>query len=280
MPNWQKQNDEEEKEDWLVTYADAITLLMAFFVMLVSFSKVDIPMYEQVAAGIRNEIGKHDEVPVTKVMALELQDVIYNMEADQVAKVSTDDKGVVLEMASSAFYKAGSADIREEAFPVLEKIAGALNEPRFRNYTIEIEGHTDDDPISSLRYPSNWELSAGRASGVVRFFGDEGIDMTRMKAVGLADTQPKVPNRTPEGNPIPENMAQNRRVVVRVSPMSLEQQRQRQVGFEELLEESKRSGGVVSTPMNAPQGPMGLPNPDPEVRAREEQTLPPELRQQ
>ncbi|MCB2099544.1 MAG: flagellar motor protein MotB, partial [Rhodobacterales bacterium] len=69
MPNWQKQNDEEEKEDWLVTYADAITLLMAFFVMLVSFSKVDIPMYEQVAAGIRNEIGKHDEVPVTKVMA-------------------------------------------------------------------------------------------------------------------------------------------------------------------------------------------------------------------
>ena len=108
----------------------------------------------------------------------------------------------------------------------------------------------------------------------------DGIDMTRMKAVGLADTQPKVPNRTPEGNPIPENMAQNRRVVVRVSPMSLEQQRQRQVGFEELLEESKRSGGVVSTPMNAPQGPMGLPNPDPEVRAREEQTLPPELRQQ
>jgi len=217
-----KASDEEPEEDWLTTYADAITLLMAFFVMLVSFSKVDIPLYEQVAAGIRNEIGKRDTQSPMQILQVDLQDVVYNMEVEDVVQVDTDDEGVRLELASSGFYRAGSADIRDDAVPVLANLAIALAAPRYRDYVIEVEGHTDDDPISTVRFPSNWELSAGRAARVVRFFIDEGLDPGRMKAAGYAETRPKVPNRTRDGTPIPDNQAENRRVIIRLYPKAIE----------------------------------------------------------
>lgn len=210
---------EEESEDWLTTYADAITLLMAFFVMLVSFSKIDIAIFEKVAAGIAQEIGGSDiETPVER-LKVDIQDIVYGMDADEVVKISTDDKGVVIEMDSSAFYKPGTADIREEAIPLLERTFKALMAPSYRYFMVEVDGHTDDDPISTPKFPSNWELSAGRAAAVVRFFESQGMTSTRLKAVGYAATQPKVPNRDAEGNPIPENMAENRRVVLRAYPV-------------------------------------------------------------
>ena len=157
-----------------------------------------------------------------QILQVDLQDVVYNMEVEDVVQVDTNDEGVRLELASSGFYRAGSADIRDEAIPVLANLAIALAAPRYRDYVIEIEGHTDDDPISTVRFPSNWELSAGRAARVVRFFIDEGLDPGRMKAAGYAETRPKVPNRTRDGTPIPENQAENRRVIIRLYPKAVE----------------------------------------------------------
>ncbi len=217
---------EEDKEEWLVTYADAITLLMSFFVMLLTFAKYDIPAFEEAAAAIKTNIGKQQATSPIQLLKLDVQDIVYNMQADQVVKVEKDDKGIVIELASSAFYKPGSADVREEALPVLEKISQTLKAPRYQPYVIDIEGHTDDDPISTDKFPSNWELSAGRAARVVRYFAEHGIEPIRMKASGLADTQPKAPNRDAEGQAIKENQAKNRRVTVRVYPMSLDQKTQ------------------------------------------------------
>lgn len=214
---------EEEKEDWLVTYADAITLLMAFFVMLLTFAKFDIPAFEEAKAAIESNIGKKETTSPIQLLKLNIQDVVYDMQADQVVNVEKDDKGIVIELASSAFYKPGSAEIREEALPVLEKMAQTLQAPKFQPYIIDIEGHTDDDPISTEKFPSNWELSAGRAARVVRFFAEQGIEPVRMKASGLAETHPKAPNRDAEGTAIKENQSKNRRVAVRVYPMSLNQ---------------------------------------------------------
>ena len=81
-------------------------------------------------------------------------------------------------------------------------------------YSVLVEGHTDDQPIASRIFPSNWELSAARAARVVRFFIDSGVSPDRLKAAGLADTQPEAPNTTSEGVPIPENRARNRRVAI------------------------------------------------------------------
>jgi chemotaxis protein MotB len=213
--------EEEEAEDWLTTYADAITLLMAFFVMLLTFSKYDVPAMQEAMQGIKNKIGGKVEKNTTTKLKDQIEDIVYNMQADQVIKVAKDDKGVVIELASKAFYKPGSADLTDQAIPVLNRLTQTLMAPNYSGYQIEIEGHTDDDPISTARYPSNWELSAGRATRVVRFLIERGMVPKKLKAVGLADTDPKAPNRTADGTPIPQNQADNRRVNVRIFPMSL-----------------------------------------------------------
>jgi len=216
-------NNDNVKEDWLVTYADAITLLMAFFVMLLTFADYDIPAFEEAAAAIAKAVGDRDETTPTSELQIILDDVVYNMEADQVVTISKDNKGLVIELASNAFFVPGSADIRPEAAPVLQKMAQSLAAPRYDFYLIQAEGHTDDDPISTERYPSNWELSSGRASAIVLYMATADISPYRMKASGFADTQPKVPNRKPDGTAIRENQAVNRRVNIRVFPMSLDQ---------------------------------------------------------
>lgn len=215
------EEEPEEAEEWLTTYADAITLLMAFFVMLASFSKIDLPLFEQVAAGIKNELGKRDTQSPISLLKIDVQDVVYEMQADQAVNVETTDKGISIELSSAAFYKAGSAEIRDEALPVMDKIAETLNGPRYQLYNVDVEGHTDDIPIHTPRFPSNWELSSARATTVVRFLIDKGIDPERLKATGFAETRPKAPNRDEEGKPIKENQAANRRVTLEVYPMSL-----------------------------------------------------------
>jgi len=213
--------EEEPDEAWLITYADAITLLMAFFVMLLTFAKYDIPAFEEAAAAIKSNLTGREATSPIQLLRIDVQDVVFNMQADQVVKVETDGKGVVIELSSSAFYKPGSADFRDEAIPVLEKLSATLQAPRYQTYVVEVEGHTDDIPINTATFPSNWELSAARATRVVRFFQTQEMEPGRMLATGYADNRPKAPNLDPQGNPVPENRAKNRRVSVRVYPMSV-----------------------------------------------------------
>jgi len=221
--------EEAPDESWMATFADMVTLLMAFFVMLLNFSKIDIPKFEAVAAGIANEIGMGEneaEQPV-EIMKQAVEDVIVEMQADQVVDVQTDEEGsLVIEMAAAAFYKSGSAEFRSQAIPVLQKIGELLNAPRFKAYQIEVAGHTDDDPIRTVQFPSNWELSSARATSIVRYFISLDMDRRRMKAAGLADTRPKYPNRDKEGNPIVENQMENRRIVMTATAMSLQERAQ------------------------------------------------------
>ena len=85
-------------------------------------------------------------------------------------------------------------------------------------YRVKVEGHTDNIPIKSSCFPSNWELSASRASAVARFFIDTGVPADRLEVVGLADTRPEAPNEDLYGKPIQENQARNRRIVILVTP--------------------------------------------------------------
>ena len=95
-------------------------------------------------------------------------------------------------------------------------MATTIKSADYLDYRITIEGHTSDVAISSAMYPSNWELSSARASRLVRLFIDQGIDPDRLRAVGYADSLPKVPNLDTGGKPIPENRARNERMVVKV----------------------------------------------------------------
>ena len=216
---------EDEEEAWLLTYADMLTLLMAFMVMLINFTKYDIPAMQEAVNAIKNEVGGGKDKSPLQIIKNEIQDIIYEMQADEVIHLANDDKGIVIELASSAFYRPGSAEFRPEAIQVLTELTKKIASPGMANYTIEIEGHTDDDPISTPVYPSNWELSAGRATRVVRFLSDQGIKPQRLKAAGFSDSQPKAPNRTADGAPIRENQAANRRVNIRMYPTIVSEQR-------------------------------------------------------
>lgn len=217
------QPPEEAQEDWLTTFADAITLLMAFFVMLLTFAEFDIPAYEELTSALANNIGGKEKQSSTQSLKIDVQDMVYEMQADQVVQVGGDEKGVVIELKSNAFFKPGSAEIVAAAIPVLQKLAETLNAPNYELFNIVVEGHTDDGQINTPQFPSNWELSAGRASAVVRLFEASKVYRLRLQATGLADTRPKVPNRDLEGKPIAENRATNRRVVLRLRRMSIDE---------------------------------------------------------
>lgn len=214
--------DEPEDEGWLVTYADAITLLMAFFVMLVSFSKIDMEIFDQVMSGIQQEIGMTQDTTIstTQQLSTALEVASFEMSMEQVVEVIKTDRGIAIEMDSNSFFRPGTAQIVDEALPLIEKWSSLLVSEQFKYFNIEVEGHTDDDPISTDMFPSNWELSAARASAVVREMQGNGVHRFQMKAIGMGDSHPKVPNRTPWGEPIPVNMAKNRRVTVNLVRMN------------------------------------------------------------
>lgn len=227
----------EESEDWLTTYADAITLLMAFFVMLLTFAEFDIPAYEELSSALASSLGDRDQQTTTESLKIDVQTMVYEAQADQAMTVDKDDRGVVIELQSNAFFAPGSAELVQAAVPILQKMAETLKSPRYELYNVSVEGHTDNTPIKTAQFPSNWELSGDRATAVVRLFVDSGVDSTRLDAAGLGDTRPKVPNLGEDGNPIPENQAANRRVVLRLSPMSL---KERQAYLQKLDDERRR----------------------------------------
>lgn len=204
--------EEEIDEEWLLTYADAITLLMAFFVMLVSFSKIDLPTFEDVMACIKDEIGTGMTATTTTQMQQQLESDIFEMQAEQVVDVTKTDRGITIDMSAGAFFIPGTAKLRPEALPILDNMAITFAKEKFKYFSIDVVGHTDDDPIHTTQFPSNWELSAGRSASVVNYFIELGLHPFRQTVTGLADTRPKFPNRDDFGDAIPENQARNRRI--------------------------------------------------------------------
>lgn len=215
---FQPRKKQEDDEAWMTTFADMVTLLLAFFIMLAAISKVDVVLYEQVKAGMAQGIGKREVTTPVQMLRREMQETVKALNLEEVVAVGTDAQGITIEFASSAFYEPGSAEIREEAIPALNRIGATINADRYAGFLVEVQGHTDDVPISTPEFPSNWELSSARASRVVRFFESIEIEPSRMKAIGFADTAPKVPNRDAYGEPLPQNQEINRRVVVRLNP--------------------------------------------------------------
>ena len=211
-----KKELDDESHAWLLTFADAVTLLLAFFVMLVSFSKVDIVSFEEVKSGIARDLGQRSNARPAAQLRSELDTLVDSLGVADAVRINIYERGIVLELASNAFYLPGSAILRPEARPILDRVAETLDSPLYSKFLIAIEGHTDDSPISNEKFASNWELSAARATNIVRLFEARNIPVRRMRAVAFADTQPKVPNRDSTGAALPENQAKNRRVIVRI----------------------------------------------------------------
>ncbi|MBM3509047.1 MAG: hypothetical protein FJX61_02765 [Alphaproteobacteria bacterium] len=210
--------EEDLQEEWLTTYADAITLLMCFFVLMYSISEPSQEKFEEVAGGLTEGFsGKL--VPQNQPFLNLIQQAQQTNpnEGGEKGKTATTQRGVTFDFKAASILKVGSAEIVPEGIPSLDRVAQLVSFMGIGTYSIDVEGHTDDSPPSgSGTYATNWELSAARATNVVKFLISRGVDPQRLRAIGYADTKPKAPNRDTAGKPIPQNQAENRRIVIRV----------------------------------------------------------------
>lgn len=208
---------EDDSAEWQLTLADMMTLILCFFVVIAAVGALDTERYREVAKSMSQAMGAKD---TAAQRANRLEEI-----AAELAKRITADKDTVeierrpdaiaLNLRGPVFFGSGQADLRPAAQQMLAEILGPL---MATPYTIVVEGHTDDVPISSDRFPSNWELSAARAASVARFLVARGFPPGRVQVLGLADTRPLQPNRDQAGNPLPDNQAVNRRVTILFKP--------------------------------------------------------------
>lgn len=214
-----RKREEPEDEGWLITFADMCVLLMCFFVLLFSISKPDEKQFEKIADALRLEGFFNDAIPTEDPYEKLKKQLTVSLGAsgfDKFMAATETPTSIDVELASTAFFVAGSAKFSPEALPMLEMLAGQILPLAKAEIVISVEGHTDDSPVNSAQYPSNWELSSARASNVVRYLIDKKFPPQKLRAVGLAATKPKAPNRDAAGTPIPANQDLNRRVVVRM----------------------------------------------------------------
>jgi len=272
MARRKKQEEHENHERWLVSYADFITLLFAFFVVMYSISAVNEGKYRVLSDSISAAFDPtRDGLPIKLSSPLRPPVVERDMLTNRVSpaspenrypsvdtgpqptredrinlgrisreverslqplidqdliKVTNNDLWVEIEIKSSILFKSGSARLSRQARPVLAKIAKILS--RFPNH-IQVEGFTDNVPIRTATYPSNWELSAARAASVVHLFTQSGIPPKHLSATGYAEFKPVASNETAAGR------QKNRRINIIVLSDAIARRTNRTEQLEESL---------------------------------------------
>ena len=229
MTRRHRQSEEPAGGNWLTTYADMITLVLAFFVLLFSMSTIDVKRFDLAVTSMQKALGfmpggrtvfvedlqdagelKRLE-QVRTLEFLQLAEIRRNVEDALIASgrggeasFSMEERGLVIRFADSVLFPSSRAVLTPEAREVMDDVAGILR--RLGNH-IRIEGHTDSRPINTPQFPSNWELSTARATTVLRYLLEvHGLSASRLSAAGYGEYRPVASNETPEG------MQQNRRV--------------------------------------------------------------------
>ena len=248
---------EEGAPAWLATFADLMSLLMCFFVLLLSFSEMDIQKYKQVAGSMKHAFGiqrtvksdtiprgtsvikqefspgkpeptvmnimkqdtvndAKDELKVNSSISPEVQELLARIEGtlqeeieNELLEIFVFSDSVMIRVREADSFPSGSAMLQSGFMPVLDKLQSLLDETEGR---IIVSGHTDNMPISTSIYPSNWVLSAARAASVVHYLSEIRLtDPSRIEIRAFSDTQPVAENDTPE------NRAKNRRIEINIS---------------------------------------------------------------
>jgi chemotaxis protein MotB len=214
--------------EWIVTFADLMSLLLTFFVLLLSFSSIEIEKFKTLSGSIRSAFGLRSELDISDtpmgvqvlpkpapsyddtpndtpnhMLMVRLRRVLEDSELEDRGTVEVKEDGVALRLSGDAVFETGKAELKPAAYALLDELVTVASTSAGR---IEVEGHTDDVPIATALYPSNWELSGARAGTAVRYLVSRGVPPLRIRAIGFADTRPLVPNDSAA------NRAKNRRV--------------------------------------------------------------------
>jgi len=240
MARRKKRFEHDNHDRWLISYADFVTLLFAFFVVMYSISSVNESKYKTFSDSLSiaftnkaksspDTIVPNEQEQLLKALVdrrtarlgeqqRKIQDRMKNLAhglsrvmspliEQRLVSVNPTKRGVVIDISASSLFKTGEALLQPGSLDVLREVSGVLSKEEL---PIEVEGHTDDIPIMTAQFPSNWELSSARASSVVRMLIANGVPEQQLSVVGLASNQPLVANDSPE------NRARNRRVSITI----------------------------------------------------------------
>ncbi|MBU1863372.1 MAG: OmpA family protein [Candidatus Omnitrophica bacterium] len=216
---------------WLLTYGDLMTLLLTFFVLLLSFSNVEVGKFKQAVGSLNSALGllgKHQYlISLGKILVPEAQYSYIATKMQQTTgdisktlnfvsqyenvEIQEDVRGLNIILPAEILFESGNDVVKVAAYPLLKKIGAFLYEQKEDDSMFVIEGHTDNRPVHTIRFPSNWHLSSARAISIARFFNEQCIIANvRMSVCGYAEFQPVAPNDTEE------NRAKNRRVIISI----------------------------------------------------------------
>lgn len=208
---------------WMVTYGDIMTLLLTFFVLLMSYSTIREEEFRRALASFQEALGlmphersmiRFEDIPAVRLspaipaheIIRRIRHSIYAAGLKDTMKIEKEEEGIRITIQSPILFDSGKADLRSEASPVLDELISILKESP---HTVVVEGHTDNVPINTARFPSNWELSTARAISVARrLFQDGNLLPGRFTVAGYGEFHPVSSNKTPEGR------QENRRVEI------------------------------------------------------------------
>jgi chemotaxis protein MotB len=207
LPGAGQANKDSDGENWLTSYLDVLTLLITLFVLLISMSGGEAGDATTSQATATPSFSPLAKVGERQAGILPRQGDGVNAAFDDLAVdgvvVARHAQGTMLRIADHLLFDSASASLTPSGEATLAQLTDKLSAFPGR---ISVEGHSDNRPITTSRYPSNWELSSARASAVLRFLTQQGIDATRLRAIGYADTKPLSSNDDAQGR------ASNRRV--------------------------------------------------------------------
>ncbi|CAI2718000.1 OmpA/MotB family protein [Nitrospina watsonii] len=246
LPETHLDDDEplmEESEGlapWIITFADMVTLLMVFFILLYAMGTIEEEKFKQIRESLRTALGSEqvpesgtregldaiqnlidaqvdnktihavDEVGAMvskeiKEITSEVEEFVYKNKLSGQVQVSQGERGAIITISDVVLFPPGKARMTFKGRETLKDVFDLLNQ---FNYDVKIEGHTDDTPIHTDRFPSNWELSSARAAEVARMLIAEGFPPQKLSVEGFAEYRPKVPNTNAK------NRAVNRRIEI------------------------------------------------------------------
>ena len=214
-----KKEDKDVVPGYMGTFADMVTLLMAFFVLLYAMSDPDPGKFEDFSEAMTEELSGEEIESEFEELTENLQEIIDEKEISDKVDIELTTNGIEIQMEGKALFAGCSADILSDMEPVISSISNVITElldnSEYKGYMIEVEGHTDNlPPTNCPDFETNWELSAYRATGVVEQLLASGIQKEKIKAIAMADSAPLVPNMDKNGKSISENQAKNRRVEI------------------------------------------------------------------
>ena len=197
-------------EGWLLSYADLITNLLIFFVMLLAAAQLSRTKMQQITQSLS---GKEQPASLSSIKE-EIDEKIAKDGLQEMIRTDLTDDGLELSLNSGLVFDSGAAIIRPEELSTVDQMLETLV-PYADKYAFAVEGHTDSNPVISGIYKSNWELSADRANAVRSRLQQVGIEAKRIRVEGYADTIP-LPDASVEGLSELDRLARHRRVVVRI----------------------------------------------------------------